>query len=114
MVFVLWYCSEGNVVVPHQNPNFEKERCDSKCLPGSLGEAPATKFDGSFLNLRQPKRSTSQPPFWPWRLTSEAPFCLQEVDLWGSFFGLLEFDLRAFVDIWNILSPQSNFGLVCT
>jgi len=37
MVFVLWYCSEGNVVVPHQNPNFEKERCDSKCLPGSLG-----------------------------------------------------------------------------
>ena len=50
-------------MVPHQNPNFEKERCDSKCLPGSLGEAPATKFDGSFLNLRQPKRSTSQPPF---------------------------------------------------
>ena len=52
MVFVLWYCSEGNVVVPHQNPNFEKERCDSKCLPGSLGEAPATKF-GKFQLFHQ-------------------------------------------------------------
>ena len=38
----------------------------SPSLPHSCSPSP----DGSFLNLRQPKRSTSEPPFWPGRSTS--------------------------------------------
>merc|ERR1711963_991501 len=37
MINYLLNLSTGSVIVPHKNPNYENERCDTMCLPGSFG-----------------------------------------------------------------------------
>ena len=56
--------SAGSVIVPHKNPNYENERCDTMCLPGSLGKWKGNRnkyLTWALIGIRRSQASLCEP-----------------------------------------------------